>query len=71
MTKDKPEELIMMLPKELFVHIIAEDLRDRTMTATVNNEFAQSIKKCLTKKGIPPFTHHLLQHDTDSRIMHT
>jgi len=48
MTKDEPEELITMLPKELFVRIIAEDLRDRTMTATVKDEFTQSIKKCLT-----------------------
>ncbi len=69
MTKDKPEELIMMLPKELFVRIIAKDLRDRTTTATVNDEFAQSIRKCLTKKGIPPLHTALSDWTLDDELI--
>ncbi len=71
MTKDEPEELITMLPKELrvFVRIIAEDLRDRTMTATVNDEFAQSIKKCLTEKGIPPLRTALSDWSLDDKLI--
>jgi len=71
MTKDEPEELITMLPKELrvFVRIIAEDLRDRTMTATVNDEFAQSIKKCLTEKGIPPLHTALSDWTLDDELI--
>jgi len=69
MTKDEPEELIMMLPKELFVRIIAEDLQDRTMTATVNDEFAQSIKKCLTEKAIPPLRTTLSDWTLDNELI--
>ncbi len=69
MTKDEPEELITMLPKELFVCIITEDLRDQTMTATVNDEFTQSIKKCLTEKGIPPLRTALSDWSLDNELI--
>ena len=69
MEKDEPEELITMLPKELFVRTIAEDLRDRTINITVNDEFAQSIKKCLNEKGTPPLRTALADWTLDDELI--
>ncbi len=39
------------------------------MTATVNDEFAQSIKKCLTEKGIPPLHTTLSDWTLDDKLI--
>ncbi len=39
------------------------------MTATVNDEFAQSIKKCLTEKGIPPLCTALSDWSLDDELI--
>ena len=47
MENDEPKELTMMLPNELFARTIAIELRDRTISSTLVDSFAQSIKTCL------------------------
>ncbi len=39
------------------------------MTATVNDEFIQSIKKCLTEKGIPPLHTALSDWSLDDELI--
>jgi len=39
------------------------------MTATVNDEFAQSIKKCLIEKGIPPLRTALSDWSLDDELI--
>ena len=43
-----------MLPDNLFISLIATDLKDRIMTATSNDELATKIKNCLHKQLPPP-----------------
>jgi RNase H-like domain found in reverse transcriptase/Integrase zinc binding domain/Reverse transcriptase (RNA-dependent DNA polymerase) len=69
MSKDEPNELITMLPDKLFVRTIAEDLRDRAISITINDEFAQSIKKCLKDKGTPPLRTALSDWTLDDELI--
>jgi hypothetical protein len=43
-----------MLPDELFISVIAEDLKDKIVTLTHTDELAQTIAECLGKQLPPP-----------------
>ena len=43
-----------MLPEDMFISLIATDLRDKITTTTEANEFTTKIKDCLQKQLPPP-----------------
>ena len=43
-----------MLPDDMFISLIATDLRDKIVTATETDELATKIKDCLQKQLPPP-----------------
>ena len=44
------DETIVMLPDEMFISLIATNLRDKTATATKDDELATKIKDCMQKQ---------------------
>ena len=69
MENDEPKELTTMLPNELFTRTIAIELRDRTISSTLVDSFAQSIKTCLKEKGTPPLRTALADWTLDDEII--
>ena len=51
---EEDDELITMLPNDLFISIIAEDLRDKIVDSTLTDELAKKITNCLDKQLPPP-----------------
>ena len=48
------DETIVMLPEDMFILLIATNLRNKTATATEADELATKIKDCLQKQLPPP-----------------
>jgi hypothetical protein len=44
------DETVTMLPDELFISVIAEDLKDKIVMLTQTDELAQTITECLGKQ---------------------
>ena len=51
---EEDDETIIMLPDNMFVSLIATDLRDKIIIATKTDELATKIKDCLRKQSPPP-----------------
>ena len=51
---EEDDKTIVMLPDNMFISLIATDLRDRITTATDADELAATIKNCLHKQLPPP-----------------
>ena len=58
-----------MLPNELFARTIALELRDRTISSTLADDPAQSIKNYLKEKGTPPLRTALTDWTLDDEII--
>ena len=56
---EEDDETIIMLPEDMFISLIATDLRDKIVTATEADELATQIKDCLQKQ-LPPPMHTVL-----------
>ena len=51
---EEDDETIVMLPDNMFISLIATDLRDKIASATDTDELAMKIKSCLHKQLPPP-----------------
>ena len=51
---EEEDETIVMLPDNLFISLIATDLKDKIATATNTDELATKIRNCLHKQLPPP-----------------
>ena len=51
---EEDDETIVMLPDNMFISLIATDLRDKIASATNTDELATKIKSCLYKQLPPP-----------------
>ena len=58
-----------MLSNKLFARTIALELRDRAISSTLADSFAQSIKTCLKEKGTPPLHTALADWTLDNEII--
>ena len=56
---EEDDETIIMLPDNMFISLIATDLRDKIKIATETDELATKIKDCLQKR-LPPPMHNAL-----------
>ena len=53
-TTEEDDETIVMLPDDMFISLIATNLRDKIATATQTDELTTKIKDCLQKQLPPP-----------------
>ena len=60
---------VTMLPRDLFIQIIAEDCHDQIKLATQSDEFAFNIIECLSKNSAPPLRSALSNWTNDDRII--
>ena len=51
---EEDDETIVMLPNDMFISLIATDLKDKIVTTTKTDELATKIKDCLQKQLPPP-----------------
>ena len=51
---EEDDETIVMLPDDLFISLIATNLKDKIATATGTDELATKIKSCLHEQLPPP-----------------
>ena len=51
---EEDDETIVMLPDDMFISLIATDLRDKIASNTNADELAVKIKNCLHKQLPPP-----------------
>ena len=51
---EEDDETIVMLPEEMFISLIATDLRDKIVIANETDDLAMKIKDCLQKQLLPP-----------------
>ena len=51
---EEDDETIVMLPDNMFISLIATNLRDKITSATNTDELAAKIKSCLHKQLLPP-----------------
>ena len=65
------DETIVMLPENMFISLIATDLRDKIASATNTDELAMKIKNCLHKRLPPPMRTSTPAHSTARNSMGT
>ena len=58
-----------MLPEDLFVSLIATDLRDQIHALSSTDEFIQGIIKCLKDRSMPPLRTALSDWTNDDGII--
>ena len=51
---EEDDETIVMLPDDMFISLIATDLKDKIAIITEADELATKIKNCLQKQLPPP-----------------
>ena len=51
---EEDDETIVMLPDDMFISLIATDLKDKIATATKTNDLTTRIKDCLQEQLPPP-----------------
>ena len=68
-TGEEDNENVTMLPDNLFVNLVAEDLREQVKQATQSDVFATNIIKCLTEKSPPPLRTALSDWTNDDGII--
>ena len=51
---EEDDKTIIMLPHDMFISLIATNLRDKIATATQNDELTIKLKDCLQKQLPPP-----------------
>ena len=66
---EEDDELITMLPGDLFVLLITMDLRDQIHALSSKDEFIQGIIKCLKDRSTPPLRTALLDWTNNDGII--
>ena len=58
---EEDDKTIVMLPEDMFILLVATDLRDKIATMTKDDELTMKIKDCLQKQ-LPPPMHTVLSN---------
>ena len=66
---EEDDELITMLPEDLFVSLITTDLQDQIHALSSKDKFIQGIIKCLKDRSTPPLRTALLDWTNDDGII--
>ena len=66
---EEDNELVTMLPEDLFIDLIATDLHDQIQTLSSKDDFIKGVIKCLETRSAPPLRTALSDWTNDDGII--